>query len=392
MKAEPVNECSLRGEELTAYLLGELAGSAADSVRRHVESCGACRKRMRELQMTLDLAREALTDPALASDIADELWRDRRERVLRSPRRGGLLQVLESRWLIPAAAAAAILIGWTVHLWRFGGRSAVEIRAVEVVDSGKPSADSLSESTPPAPIAMDDEMQLAAMPGQPPSAESLPLAAHREADAGGVVIEPPALAAARPGVGAAVGAYGGGAAQMNRAAPAEAPAAAALALAESMERRAEGKSAGAAPAFLSAEEEAAKAGPATAERLARIRVPAFPLEGLTARAAVERLKALVAAAPGKQGFEIALVEAPTRGPVMLTRRASREFRKDATEALESPAEQEPPVMRKVTPAIEETATITLTEAVRRLAEHYGLRYRVTERGVEFFEPEAVPPP
>ena len=110
MKKNPANECARRGAQLTDYLAGELPGREAEAVRRHLEHCAVCRASARNLAMTLDLARDALADPAAAGALPQRLSPERRarlERLAAQPRR----TLTFDRWAILEAAAAVLVLG-----------------------------------------------------------------------------------------------------------------------------------------------------------------------------------------------------------------------------------------------------------------------------------------
>lgn len=400
MKNEPVNQCSPRGEELTAYLLGELADNAADAVRRHVESCAACRERMRELQRTLDLARDALTDPALASEIVAELSRDRRERLLQAPRRAGILRVLESRWFLSAAAAAAaIMIGWVFSVWRFSRRPENGIRTYELAVTDGQTANRVatvgSAETTPVPPPMSDETASALAEGIAAVPDGAPvLAMDRRENAVRTGADTPVFAGKPAGPAEDVLMSGDAAvaadtAEMSEPPPAAPPALAARAVSRVAANEAEKISAFSSHSPVPPRADVAAALSQEFDLMERLRIPPLPTGQRTAREAVEWLKAVVAAVPGGERIEIAAVVESAHGPTMLTHRAYRQFRKGAGAA--PPHSPGPASPRVTAPVVEPADTLPLKAVVVELAERYGLRFRFTDRGVEFFLPESDEP-
>ncbi len=75
-------DCARLGEQLTAYHLGELTARETEIVRRHLETCEACQTLSRDIAATLDLTREALTNPVFAPHATGRLSAERRKRVM----------------------------------------------------------------------------------------------------------------------------------------------------------------------------------------------------------------------------------------------------------------------------------------------------------------------
>ena len=89
----------LKGDDLTAWLQGELQATEARSVRDHVEDCFRCREEARLIEEVLGALRPSRSgDPGAVDLVPALLARLARERTARS-----------TRW-IPRLAAAAVLI------------------------------------------------------------------------------------------------------------------------------------------------------------------------------------------------------------------------------------------------------------------------------------------
>jgi anti-sigma factor RsiW len=121
------NGCNQIRNELVAFADGELTGSAADRVRRHVSECTECAALLSALQRSLAVAELIWTDAEVRAD----------ERRIRAPRR---LQIWPA--VLGAAAALALAIGlWNLHA---AGRR----------EPTAPPAGRMTQSAPP-PAAQD---------------------------------------------------------------------------------------------------------------------------------------------------------------------------------------------------------------------------------------------
>ncbi len=96
-------------EQLTAYLLGDLAPEQADTMRKHLDECDDCRALAKELEPTLDLLRGAL---AVDLDVPERLDDDRKEEIF-APRHtpATVIWLTQHRsWLMRAAGVAAVAV------------------------------------------------------------------------------------------------------------------------------------------------------------------------------------------------------------------------------------------------------------------------------------------
>jgi anti-sigma factor RsiW len=102
--------CDRAREELVAYLDGELGGGAAADVQRHLDRCPACKLEAEKLSAT-----GGLLD--IISDIepSAEFTAGTVQRAMKAPEQAPAPRLLSVRRLLPAAAAAAVIL--TVTLW-----------------------------------------------------------------------------------------------------------------------------------------------------------------------------------------------------------------------------------------------------------------------------------
>lgn len=396
MKRDPVNECVARREQLTDYLAGELTGEESEVLRRHLEDCEVCRALARELATTLDLARDALADPALAAELPDRLAPDRRTRIATPALGFRRARLWDRRWMMPAAAAAVVVVGFLTGLrWSGGPRSA-------------PIGGSFAARTPPAVDL--DRPDAAAMDAAADVSEDLRagspvhLAAARSSDTGDG--EPaPAVAAApvrplRGTAGVLRGPVGGARLEVAETANSDTivlSRAGADAGVGTPPATPPPAMAPPAPALLGQRSRVSAPEPTSlAARLSVIRIPVPDFEGLTARQAVERLNELATASPEANDLRIAWADAPSPellasareflwkdaqgsgkgGREAAVRRLGRETRTDRAVPEETDAEREP---------MDREQRVSLLEAIRRLAEHYGLESRIEDGRVVFFE-------
>ena len=109
-------------ETLMGFSTGALPGRDADAVRSHVEACARCRIELKRLQRFEAIDADAALLEESGWDRAEhKLERAFRERVLpgvlareaaagEAPRPRSLWARWQVRWLVPAAAAAAVLL------------------------------------------------------------------------------------------------------------------------------------------------------------------------------------------------------------------------------------------------------------------------------------------
>jgi len=393
MRHDPDKECAVWRERLTDYLAGELPVSEKESVRRHLENCDVCRALSRELATTLDLARNALADPALAAGIADRLRPELRAGLVSPPLRFRRAQWLDRRWLLPAAAAVVALMGFVAGSQLRSWRSA-------------PAADGYAKAPSPAPL-----------PELPPAIALARKDRGTLNDAAEVTLGSDGLSSApHEGVVLGVGAFGTRGSAVAAAArsperrrlngPAGAPDSeksesdAAVSDSESL-ADVNSNEAFALRDTLPATAPPAKARQTSAARLAdkpeaewtarlqAIQVPAPNFDGVTAREAVERLSELAAMLPEAAPLRIIAWagDSPSKPPAeagahSLNRdRKERRLWRATEEQVDGAGTGEPEPMEK--------ERITLLEAIRRLAEHYDLESRIEGNAV-IFSPR-VPP-
>jgi Ca-activated chloride channel family protein len=112
MKCEQLQEC------LTAFLLGDLDEATRSAVETHLEQCEGCRAQRRELELTLDLVRDALSASSSTATIPQKLTPDRRARIVSEPSVRRPIRVL--RWFSVShpqfafAAAACLVIAFII--------------------------------------------------------------------------------------------------------------------------------------------------------------------------------------------------------------------------------------------------------------------------------------
>ena len=114
----PIDPYEALEPSLTALLLGELTEAQAELVRHAIESDPAVARKFEQLKYTISLVRE-VEAPAAVSIVAESseparLSEERRQQLLQAfktvrPERFKPAAGRESRWLVPAAAACALI-------------------------------------------------------------------------------------------------------------------------------------------------------------------------------------------------------------------------------------------------------------------------------------------
>jgi anti-sigma factor RsiW len=100
-------------EELVLHAAGELASDRADALEAHAGSCEACRRQVASLRRGLGALRYLEREPAVRPEAMAALHQRLGQAAARKARRPAVLQFIEQRrWL---AAAAAVLLA--VGLW-----------------------------------------------------------------------------------------------------------------------------------------------------------------------------------------------------------------------------------------------------------------------------------
>jgi len=405
MKRDPVNECAVRRGQLTDYLAGELSGAEAEAVRRHLDHCEVCRASARDLATTLDLARDALADPALAAELPGCLAPERRARLAAPALHFRRARRLEQRWLLSAAAAAVAVVALVAGLWLRGSRS-------------EPALGGFAARTPPAAnLARNEKMAFAALSDLSDQSdlseqsESGPPAHLADAGAyggaGGEQTLTVAAAPAPPPRGTAEMFRGpAGGARFDGA---EAETAAAVAISRAGADAGVGAPPAMAPPAVvellgkrnrTADHERAS----LIARLTAVRIPIPDFEGLTARQAVERLNEMAAASLEADDLRIAWADTPPPEPPAADREPApdaaivlSEMRKTETQrraaSVRGLAGDAGPAEKDAAPTPMDTEQrISLLEAIRLMAEHYGLESRIEDGKVIFFERPAVSEP
>jgi len=103
-------DCHKCSEELTALLDGELAESAANAVRSHLEACPPCREEYRDLNESAAF----IERHAAELDPIPEIWNNLRARISEMPppaaARGFFPFLILNRWVAATATLGATLV------------------------------------------------------------------------------------------------------------------------------------------------------------------------------------------------------------------------------------------------------------------------------------------
>jgi hypothetical protein len=109
-------DCRKCGDDLTAFIDGEIAGSAAERMKQHLENCSPCRDEFKELKDSAAL----VESHSGALELDPEIWNNLRARIAEMPAPGdssGLFRFLVvNRWTTAAATLAATVI-LSLGLW-----------------------------------------------------------------------------------------------------------------------------------------------------------------------------------------------------------------------------------------------------------------------------------
>jgi Ca-activated chloride channel family protein len=128
MKCEQINEY------LTAFLLGDLDEATRQAVEKHLEQCEGCRAQRRELKLTLDLVREALSASSSPAAIPQRLTPDRRACVTSASPARRPVRVM--RWFsmphprFALAAAACLVLAFVIAGLMLPGASKAREKAM----------------------------------------------------------------------------------------------------------------------------------------------------------------------------------------------------------------------------------------------------------------------
>ena len=111
-------DCRLCSDELTAYLDGEISGTAAEQIRRHLEECPPCQDELQALRG----AAAFVESHAREVDPVPEIWNNLRARIAAMPppaSRSGFFQFLVvNRWAAMAATLTSTVI-LALGLWGY---------------------------------------------------------------------------------------------------------------------------------------------------------------------------------------------------------------------------------------------------------------------------------
>jgi anti-sigma factor RsiW len=114
-------DCSRIREELVAYLDGELGGSRAADVRKHIEQCPACKLRSQQLA-AVGAALDEVGEIEPAKDFTVRVM----QKALSAPALPAVSRLKIIRRLVPVAAAAAVILVLTLWLVAPEGPPSVE--------------------------------------------------------------------------------------------------------------------------------------------------------------------------------------------------------------------------------------------------------------------------
>ena len=111
-------DCRQCSDDLTAYMDGELAESAAQQLKQHLEHCELCRAEYEELRDTATFVSEHAAD----LEPVPEIWNNLRSRIAELPAPAGSFGVFRflamNRWagMLSTVAATAVL---ALGLWGY---------------------------------------------------------------------------------------------------------------------------------------------------------------------------------------------------------------------------------------------------------------------------------